>query len=73
VNPAQQPTLVTFNDERYFSEAALVAALAAVYVKDGRYMVMVAQLCDFVDHTGRLLGRVRVAAMKLPAAGAVAR
>jgi hypothetical protein len=57
------PVLV-LNDERYFSEAHLVAALAAIYkAGSSQDMVTVAKLCDeHLDRSGRLLGRVRSAA-----------
>lgn len=57
------PLRVVVNDERFVSEAHLVASLAGLYVRKNEWKLPVAILCDdYLDRSGRLLGLVRDAA-----------
>lgn len=57
--------IVTVNDERYLAEKDVVAALALGYNAGIQHSVVIANLCDgMLDPSGRLLGLVRVEAMK---------
>ena len=56
---------VVVNDEAYISEKRIIASLAAIYLRDDGKLP-VAILCDdYLDPSGRLLGKVRDEAVRL--------